>query len=86
VLDLPLGETTVAEPSVMVNLLGVSDQVDFEENYPELMKQFATAKLHTYGKSPRIGRKLGHITVVGGTQESALDTALKARAAIMGVL
>jgi 5-(carboxyamino)imidazole ribonucleotide synthase len=85
VLDLPLGETTVAEPSVMVNLLGVSDEVDFVENYPELMKQFASAKLHSYGKSPRIGRKLGHITVVGGTQESALDTALKARALILGV-
>jgi 5-(carboxyamino)imidazole ribonucleotide synthase len=84
VLNLPLGETTVAETSVMVNLLGVSDEVDFVENYPEVMKQFASAKLHSYGKSPRIGRKLGHITVVGGTQESALDTALKARAAILG--
>ena len=85
VLDLPLGETTCADPSVMVNLLGVSDEVDFAENYPELMKQFASAKLHSYGKSPRIGRKLGHITVVGGTQESALATALKARALILGV-
>jgi len=85
VLDLPLGETTVTEPSVMVNLLGVSDEVDFVENYPEVMKQFASAKLHCYGKSPRIGRKLGHITVIGGTQESALDTALKARALILGV-
>jgi 5-(carboxyamino)imidazole ribonucleotide synthase len=68
----------------MVNLLGVSDEVDFVENYPELMKEFASAKLHSYGKSPRIGRKLGHITVVGGTQESALATALKAREAILG--
>jgi 5-(carboxyamino)imidazole ribonucleotide synthase len=84
VLDLPLGDTACAEPSVMVNLLGVSDEVDFVENYPELMKEFASAKLHSYGKSPRIGRKLGHITVVGGTQESALATALKAREAILG--
>ena len=85
VLDLPLGDTQVPEAAVMVNLLGVSNDIDFVENYPELMKQFASAKLHSYGKSPRIGRKLGHITVVGGTQESALDTALKARAAILGV-
>jgi 5-(carboxyamino)imidazole ribonucleotide synthase len=84
VLDLPLGDTACAESSVMVNLLGVSDEVDFVENYPELMKEFASAKLHSYGKSPRIGRKLGHITVVGGTQESALATALKAREAILG--
>ena len=85
VLDLPLGDTQVPEAAVMVNLLGVSNDIDFVENYPELMKQFASAKLHSYGKSPRIGRKLGHITVVGGTQKSALDTALKARAAILGV-
>ena len=85
VLDLPLGDTTCAEPSVMVNLLGVSDEVDFVENYPELLGQFSSAKLHSYGKSPRIGRKLGHITVVGGSQEAALDTALKARASILGV-
>ena len=85
VLDLPLGETNVAEPAVMVNLLGISNEIDFVENYPELMKQFATAKLHSYGKSPRIGRKLGHITVVGGSHESALATALKARAAVLGV-
>jgi 5-(carboxyamino)imidazole ribonucleotide synthase len=85
VLDLPLGETSVPEACVMVNLLGVSDEVDFVENYPQLMRSFTSAKLHSYGKSPRIGRKLGHITVVGGTQETALDTALKARALILGV-
>lgn len=85
VLDLSLGESDVPEVSVMVNLLGVSNDIDFVENYPEVMKKFPSAKLHSYGKSPRIGRKLGHITVVGGTQESALATALQARAAILGV-
>ena len=84
VLDLPLGDTAVPEACVMVNLLGVSNEVDFVENYPELMKAFPSAKLHSYGKSPRIGRKLGHITVVGGTQDSALEVALQARAAILG--
>jgi len=85
VLDLPLGETSVPEATVMVNLLGVSDDIDFVENYPELMRSFTSAKLHSYGKSPRVGRKLGHITVIGQTQESALATALEARAAILGV-
>ena len=85
VLDLPLGETSVPEAAVMVNLLGVSDEIDFVENYPQLMRSFASAKLHSYGKSPRIGRKLGHITVVGKSHESALATALEARAAILGV-
>lgn len=85
VLDLPLGDTDVPEPAVMVNLLGVSDEIDFVENYPELMRSFASAKLHSYGKSPRMGRKLGHITVIGKTHESALATAQEARSAILGV-
>lgn len=85
VLDLPLGGTEVPKPVVMVNLLGLSDDVDFVENYSELMRSFASAKLHSYGKSPRIGRKLGHITVIGDTHESALATAIQARAAILGV-
>lgn len=85
VLDLPLGDTEVPKPVVMVNLLGLSDDVDFVENYSELMRSFASAKLHSYGKSPRIGRKLGHITVIGDTHESALATAIQARAAILGV-
>lgn len=85
VLDLPLGETEVPEPAVMVNLLGVSNEIDFVENYPKLMSSFGSAKLHSYGKSPRIGRKLGHITVIGQSHESALATALEARAAILGL-
>ncbi len=85
VLDLPLGDTDVPEPAVMVNLLGVSDEIDFIENYSELMRSFASAKLHSYGKSPRMGRKLGHITVIGKTHESALATAQEARSAILGV-
>ena len=84
VLDLPLGDTSMPHVAVMVNLLGVSDQVDFVDNYPELMEQFPSAKVHSYGKSPRIGRKLGHITVVGQSQDAALATATAARAAVLG--
>jgi 5-(carboxyamino)imidazole ribonucleotide synthase len=41
----------------MVNLIGA---------IPEAVRSFADprAKLHDYGKSPRPGRKLGHVTVV----------------------
>jgi 5-(carboxyamino)imidazole ribonucleotide synthase len=85
VLDLPLGDTSVSEPAVMVNLLGVSDQIDFMENYPQVMKAFPAAKIHSYGKSPRIGRKLGHITVIGDTHDQSLDSALKARTMILGI-
>jgi 5-(carboxyamino)imidazole ribonucleotide synthase len=85
VLDLPLGDTDVPEVAVMVNLLGISDEFDFMENYPQTMKAFPAAKIHSYGKSPRIGRKLGHITVIGGTHESALASALQARTMLLGV-
>ena len=83
VLDLPLGDTSMEQIAVMVNLLGVSNDQDFVENYEQVMKAFPGAKIHAYGKSPRIGRKLGHITVVGKSLDSALATANQARSAVL---
>jgi 5-(carboxyamino)imidazole ribonucleotide synthase len=41
-------------------------------------------KLHLYGKAaPRQGRKMGHITVLGGTREQARARAVEARAALL---
>lgn len=85
VLDLPLGSTELTGSSVMANLLGVSNEQDFVDNYEDLMNKFPGAKVHSYGKSPRIGRKLGHITVVGQSQEAALDLAISARATVLGI-
>lgn len=85
VLDLPLGSTELTGSSVMANLLGVSNEQDFVVNYEDLMNKFPGAKVHSYGKSPRIGRKLGHITVVGQSQEAALDLAISARATVLGI-
>jgi 5-(carboxyamino)imidazole ribonucleotide synthase len=84
VLDLPLGDTAMSQVAVMVNLLGVSNDVDFVDNYEQAMRNFPGAKIHAYGKSPRIGRKLGHITVVGNSLDSALATANQARSAVLG--
>lgn len=85
VLDLPLGDTSMEQMAVMVNLLGVSNDRDFVENYEQVMKAFPGAKIHAYGKSPRVGRKLGHITVVGKSLDSALATANAARSAVLGL-
>lgn len=85
VLDLPLGDTSMEQMAVMVNLLGVSNDRDFVENYEQVMKDFPGAKIHAYGKSPRVGRKLGHITVVGKSLDSALATANQARSAVLGL-
>jgi 5-(carboxyamino)imidazole ribonucleotide synthase len=66
VLDLPLGSTDArAEWAVMVNLLGTDDTNDFVSDYAEVLAAHPSAKVHTYGKSPRKGRKMGHVTVIG---------------------
>jgi 5-(carboxyamino)imidazole ribonucleotide synthase len=84
VLDLPLGSTSSTAPhSVMVNLLGVDDGHDFVSSYEQVLAQHPSAKVHTYGKAPRAGRKMGHVTVVG--QDSA-DVLAEARATAKALL
>jgi 5-(carboxyamino)imidazole ribonucleotide synthase len=66
VLDLPLGGTgTHAEWSVMVNVLGGPVEGTLADRYERALAEHPTAKLHNYGKAPRPGRKVGHVTVVG---------------------
>jgi len=84
VLDLPLGSTLPTAPhSVMVNLFGVDDGRNFVSSYEQVLAQHPSAKVHTYGKSPRAGRKMGHVTVVG--QDSA-DVLAEARATAKALL
>jgi 5-(carboxyamino)imidazole ribonucleotide synthase len=68
VLGLPLGPT-VSRPSVMVNLIGAVPSASDVLAVPG-------AHLHLYGKEPRPGRKLGHVTLVEPTaaSEHALQT------------
>ena len=60
ILDLPLGSTASKGYSGMVNLIG---------EIPASALALEVGQLHDYGKAPRPGRKLGHITVVAGTAE-----------------
>jgi 5-(carboxyamino)imidazole ribonucleotide synthase len=53
---LPLGATDVPEPCAMLNLIGVAPE-------PAAVLAVPDAHLHWYGKEPRPGRKVGHITV-----------------------
>ena len=55
----PLGATSPRGSSAMVNCIGVLPA-------PEAVLAVPGAHLHDYGKSPRRGRKLGHVTVVAG--------------------
>lgn len=84
VLDLPLGSTDArANRAVMVNLLGVDDRIDFITNSSDLLANHPQAKLHTYGKAARKGRKMGHVTVVSDDETFALEEARAAAAALL---
>ena len=78
VLDLPLGVTTpIAAAAAMVNVVGPQDGSDPASRLDEALR-VPGASVHLYGKSPRPGRKLGHVTVCAKTPEQALDLAREA--------
>jgi 5-(carboxyamino)imidazole ribonucleotide synthase len=62
VLGLPLGSTGPAGHCAMLNLIG--DLPDSSE-----VLAVPDAHLHLYGKSPRPGRKLGHVTLRAASPE-----------------
>ena len=71
--QLPLGPTDAIGVSAMVNLIGaMPDRAD--------VLAIPGAHLHDYGKEPRPGRKLGHITV-RAMDEPTLETRMEAVAA-----
>lgn len=84
VLDLPLGSTSArAAHSVMVNLLGVDDKNNFVQALDQALQAHPDAKVHTYGKVARAGRKMGHVTVVSDSAEHALAEARGAAAVLL---
>jgi len=66
ILGLPLGSTEAVAASVMVNLIGGAPP-------PEQLLRLPGAHLHLYGKEPRPGRKLGHLTLVGAAEETVAE-------------
>jgi len=79
VLDLPLGTTGMdAHVAVMVNVLGGPADGDLAARYPAALSAFPEAKYHFYGKAPRPGRKIGHVTVSGAAVD---DVVFRARSA-----
>ena len=85
VLDLPLGDTGMRGGfAVMVNLLGVDEKNSFYEHYPTAMARYPSVSFHLYQKTARLGRKMGHLTVLGSNHEELLETGQKARSLIYG--
>jgi len=62
VAGMPLGDTGLARPAAMVNLIGSLPDLDAVADIPGTTQ-------HIYGKAERAGRKLGHVTL---TSDSAV--------------
>ena len=79
VLDLPLGNTELISPAVMLNLLGqegFTGTVKYEGLAEVLAKKGVT--IHLYGKAAtKPFRKMGHVTIVSETLEDAKDLAVQ---------
>src|SRR5215469_3100764 len=78
VLDLPLGAPVLAaQHAVMVNILG-GDDPDLHSRLLHVMAADPGVKVHLYGKAVRPGRKVGHVTAVGGDVAELRERAWRA--------
>ncbi len=69
ICNLPLGDTNLLTPAVMVNLLG--EHVDLALENIEIL---AGCKIHLYGKKEaKYKRKMGHLTFIGDEIETMIS-------------
>lgn len=76
VMGLELGSTDPINSSAMVNIIGDEPRAGALEAVPE-------AHVHMYGKAPRAGRKIGHVTL-NAPSESELDALLERFTRVVG--
>ena len=75
VCGLPLGETTLLSPVVMINMLGDIWHNGKEPKW-QILLDHPNVKLHLYGKrEARPGRKMGHFNVLSAKISDALTLA-----------
>lgn len=80
ILDWPLGGTRLLSSSaVMVNVLGGPGDVGPSALLPDALA-VPEVRMHLYGKRPREGRKLGHVTALGDSRDETLSRARAAAA------
>ena len=86
VLDLPLGRTDLLAPVVVTrNVLAAPGTHDLFAGLPAALA-IPGAQVHLYGKAPRAGRKVGHVTVLGDELEATRAKAADAARALGGVI
>ena len=83
VCDLPLGDTESIRPAAIANLFGDLWLHDGATPRWEQALALPGVRIHLYGKSPRAGRKMGHVGAVGATAEEAVALAIDARTRLM---
>ncbi len=75
ILNLPLGETDILIPGIMVNLVG-ENMEEGNVNYKNINDIFDIpgVYIHIYGKKKsRLNRKMGHITIVNKDINKAIE-------------
>ena len=81
----PLGDTSLVQPAVMVNVLGdvwFDAATPMQPAWAEVLALPGT-HLHLYGKAePRKARKMGHVTCTAATLDQALATAAAVKRAL----
>jgi len=79
ILNLPLGDTSIKIPGIMLNLVG-ENEIEGDviyENIHEVMKLPGVTP-HIYGKrKSRLNRKMGHITIVNKKINDAIEMSKK---------
>lgn len=65
ILSLPLGSTALTSNAAMINLIGEIPNMSGVLKLPD-------AHLHLYGKAPREGRKVGHITLLDNNKDTLM--------------
>jgi len=84
VLDWPLGSTAAMAPAVVtVNVVGGPSGGDPRANLPAALA-IPGVHVHLYGKGPRPGRKLGHVTALGADAGEVRERAERAAAILVG--
>lgn len=75
VCDLPLGDVSVVRPAAIVNLFGDLWSNGHDPAFGDALEN-PVVRLHLYGKrGARPGRKMGHLSAVGGSTMDALEAA-----------
>jgi 5-(carboxyamino)imidazole ribonucleotide synthase len=79
ICDLPLGATDVVRPAAIANLFGDLWLGSAPPRWDAAL-ELPGVRIHLYGKSPRPGRKMGHVGAVGDTVADAVEQVKTARA------